>query len=571
MSANTLLNSLAIGGYKSFGSLQEFNSFSKINLIIGQNNVGKSNVFKFLTKVYPFLAQEGKLALEQADRHFPNARKFEAGFLIDERLLKEELKQKINKNHDYVERLIDALFAKLNESPTWIYFDERGAHTKTEKILEVLEQFSDHEIQNLWMGLTNYQGGGSRQNDWLPPVFKSLLTRPNLHKVEFIPAIREVNSQGSNRSQFSGERLIDEIAKLQSPSAHEQELKNKFEQINKFLQEVTTNPTARIEIPYSRDTINVLMNNRVLPLEALGSGIQEIVIIAAAATTIENSIVCVEEPELHLNPILQKRLVRYLEKHTDNQYFISTHSASLMDTPNAEIYHISLVNDESIVERVTSDKKRTEICADLGYHPSDLLQSNCVIWVEGPSDRVYLNYWIKAFDCNLLEGVHYSIMFYGGKLLSHLTGEQEETVNEFISLRRLNRQSTIVIDSDRKQSGAQINKTKKRVEKGFEDDHGFAWVTQGTEIENYLPIDKLKAAIKNVSPKAILMSGFSQYDNNLKITLSEAVTQASKVEVAKRFVADNPLINADDVEDILDLKPKIKQLIQFIKNANKNA
>jgi hypothetical protein len=47
----------------------------------------------------------------------------------------------------------------------------------------------------------------------------------------------------------------------------------------------------------------------------------------------------------------------------------------------------------------------------------------------------------------LKQGVDYSIMFYRGRLLAHLSAS-EETIEEFIELLRLNRFSSIVIDSD---------------------------------------------------------------------------------------------------------------------------
>jgi hypothetical protein len=47
---------------------------------------------------------------------------------------------------------------------------------------------------------------------------------------------------------------------------------------------------------------------------------------------------------------------------------------------------------------------------------SDILLSTCIVLVEGPSDRLYLNYWIKGIAPDLEEGTHYSIMFYGGRL-----------------------------------------------------------------------------------------------------------------------------------------------------------
>ena len=42
-----------------------------------------------------------------------------------------------------------------------------------------------------------------------------------------------------------------------------------------------------------------------------------------------------------------------------------------------------------------------EISSELGYRASDLVQSNAVIWVEGPSDRIYVRYLIATLASEL--------------------------------------------------------------------------------------------------------------------------------------------------------------------------
>ena len=150
------------------------------------------------------------------------------------------------------------------------------------------------------------------------------------------------------------------------------------------------NRSVEIEIPYERDMILIHMDNKTLPLESLGTGVHEVVILAAAATLLENTILCVEEPELHLHPLLQKKLVKYLADSTNNQYFFTTHSAHLLDAVESEIFHVTQFDGSSSVIAIASTKERSSICNDLGYKASDILQANCVIWVEGPSDRIYL-------------------------------------------------------------------------------------------------------------------------------------------------------------------------------------
>ena len=83
--SNLPITSFAIGGYRSFGNkIQRFANLSKINLFIGQNNSGKSNILRFLHEIYPELAiNNGKpLYLTPLDRHLPISTNFVTGTCI---------------------------------------------------------------------------------------------------------------------------------------------------------------------------------------------------------------------------------------------------------------------------------------------------------------------------------------------------------------------------------------------------------------------------------------------------------------------------------------------------------
>jgi predicted ATP-dependent endonuclease of OLD family len=215
---------------------------------------------------------------------------------------------------------------------------------------------------------------------------------------------------------------------------------------------------------------------------------------------------------------------------------------------------------------VTSGRQKSAVCEDLGYHPSDLLQANCIIWVEGPSDRIYLNWWLESMDEDLVEGIHYSIMFYGGRLLSHLSNAETESqdINDFISLRKLNNRGVILIDSDKETARSRINTTKRRLRDEFDEGPGHAWITEGREIENYLPAEQVEAAIKTVHPKIKKSGPFQKYDNTLKIQGARGKeTQASKVNVARQITEHyQPDLS------IYDLKQQLNKLTKFIWESN---
>ncbi len=578
MQQECIIRAFSLSGYRSFGAEeQKIKSLSKINLFIGQNNSGKSNILSFVHEIYPTLSTHNQVQLKPLDNHIPTRTDFSVGISIplevdekgENKYFNEKILPKFKQDiirtpaPGYALRAFQKKSEIDNTEDAWFNFDS-NLTLITSTWEEAFECLDDREISKLWQGITRSSGGGRTQH-WYPESLRYLTPKFEPANTVLIPAIRKVGDQGSVSEDFSGKGIIERLVRLQNPDVHNQSDREKFNKINLFLRNVTGNTTATIEIPHERDTILVHMDNKTLPLESLGTGIHEVLILASAATILENTVICMEEPELHLNPILQKKLIRYLDSSTNNQYFITTHSAALMDTPNAEVYHVSMQDGESKIRRVTSDKHRSEVCGDLGYHPSDLLQSNCIIWVEGPSDRIYLNFWINAHSTGLIEGIHYSIMFYGGRLASHLTGEDSsEKVDDFISLRRLNRRSAILIDSDKNKARAHINKTKKRLKAEFDNGPGFAWITDGREIENYIDPELVKTAITKTKPSAKINSELGKFDNPLSIiTRGGKASQASKMDVAK-YITENSTPNLN----IHDLKRQIKKLVDFIEASN---
>ncbi len=449
---SVLIEGIALSGYRCFwGEPQRLGPLSKINILIGQNNSGKSNVLRFLKRHYGSAlgeAHSSSGALEIRELDWPlgdSSRVFTVGFGLpvgSERHthLLEKLSGRF-KNEKLV-RFVDAVIRSLpltHGSPVcWFDFERRqgGQLAPSGSLVDSLLA-EDSLPQGSWhvvcSRLTNQAGGEVKQS-----VTQTLAELSKLSfspaDVEMISAFRQIGPEDPDSNEFDGKGLIDRLARLQNPAHDEQALREQFSSINQFLREVTGCHSAELEVPHDRGTLTVHMEGRSLPLPSLGTGIHEVVILAAAATVFSDRVLCIEEPELHLHPSLQRKLVRYLGEKTRNQYFISTHAAHILDTPGTTVFHVRSEKGRSLVELACSDIDRSGICHDLGYRASDLLQTNSLIWVEGPSDRIYLSHWLRHSAPDLIEGLHYSIMFYGGRLLSHLSVNDPD-VDDFISLR----------------------------------------------------------------------------------------------------------------------------------------
>lgn len=497
------LTGIGFANFRSIGSEPVWLDLTKkINILIGANNAGKSNVFRALQFIRT--DKNGRRLLSEIDRH----------------------------GRDGKNNLIIYLNADITSEDSALleYFKEikMAVEYSDERANVVFNPFSDMNFSRFAKVFQTYTNQRFVQH---PPELqlKQYKAEVVLHlvndllkqipAVHVVPDIRRIDA--SDQYDFDGRGIIKTLASWQVPKLGQEPFQMKFARLNALLQRLLRTPNVNLEVPPERDVIIVRRDGLRLPLASYGTGIHELIILAIAVYAHDDVIFCIEEPEIHLHPLLQKEFLRFLAEETPNRYVLSTHSHALM-TPSANCNVVHLWQEDGVTHSrtVTSTEHSLDVLRDLGIDASDLLQARSVIWVEGPSDRIYLNRWLTLIAPDLRKGFDYSIMFYGGRLLSHLSFERDGFPNpdDLIPLLRINQYSAIIIDSDRSRSSNPLSSTKERVRIECERMGIPCWITTGREIENYLPAEVITAAYTELTGKArpLVLNKFERMELVLK-------------------------------------------------------
>ena len=155
----------------------------------------------------------------------------------------------------------------------------------------------------------------------------------------------------------------------------------------------------------------------------LGDGLQTLIIITYAAHIFGTGAYIIEEPDIFLHPGMQRRLLDRLLELDGRQYFVTTHSNHLIDMANTGNHKIfQVTRNPSIPEKHSHSPddipppiacmdvvvkevpaKRIDLVGLLGVRYSASLIVNAMLWVEGPTDRKFIQTYLRCYQQHLRE------------------------------------------------------------------------------------------------------------------------------------------------------------------------
>jgi hypothetical protein len=124
-------------------------------------------------------------------------------------------------------------------------------------------------------------------------------------------------------------------------------------------------------------------------LEDSGTGIGQVLAILYVAMTMPPSVIAIDEPNSFLHPGAAKKLLRILNQY-EHQYIISTHSTDIISTVEPDSLHlVRWEGGESKVTALNASEVRDMriVLNEVGVGLSDVFASDQVIWVEGQTEQ----------------------------------------------------------------------------------------------------------------------------------------------------------------------------------------
>ncbi|WP_345953018.1 AAA family ATPase [Mucilaginibacter sp. PAMB04168] len=378
--------------------------------------------------------------------------------------------------------------------------------------------------------------------------FKQIIYIPVLRTARRLEGLKEDLFQTTIKKQYhlpddnkvsieTGLALYEKIGLARNGSREDIRNFNAFEKFvgDTFYQGQEVHIVARRSHNAANEHIHISLPGELedISIHDLGDGVQSIIaMLLPIFTARDGSWVLIDEPEDHLHPGYQLIFIQALAANEHLlkkglKYFINTHSnhilsEALLSNAGLEIFVFNRKDEKaSLIKTINGNEHST--LEMLGVLNTSVLISNCTLWVEGITDRLYLKAFLFAYLNHLgaecyrpKEGLNYAFIEYGGKNLAHYSFDEDfspedESLLEKIDSYFLNSNVFVLADHD-------MNDEKHEPFLAINRNNFRYRHTVGPEIENLLPPSVWgKYFLEEVSCDPEKISEALDFDNKIKL------------------------------------------------------
>lgn len=612
---------------------------AKVNIFIGENNSGKSRFLRALFESFydfqnrlkqediPMSNTSGRADVEPPSWNIDF--KNQDGVLLESKI-RDTLEQLLSEIEN--QTIIKPTINVLNELLTYCNFGKASFHevkyiieillnlqyntrrlystpttngsvlqaapedqTKSQEIITSLHQYAFDFYKELFQSVLYY-------NPTYIPVLRSLQEKHIVGNFnEFVYTDYFDGSGDISEHIFTGQTMYKRIRRLLEGRGSEKRKKEAFEQFiskNFFDHKefVMYAPKEDTNVKSSRsEVLTIELDGKERAIQDIGDGIKAIIILAF--TIFENRdkphALFIDEPELYLHPGLQRVFINTISKFENLQVFITTHSNHFLDMTFEAEHDISVytfkkkkgeteAEESFIIENVSNaDHNVLDL---IGVRNSSVFLSNCTIWVEGISDRIYIRKYLELYQAKLadklfLEDLHYSFVEYGGGNITHWSFLDDEHVDDDthrnINVDRLCGKLFLIADND----GDTKTKRHEQLQEKLGPQQYFR-LEKSREIENLLPPSILKQTLQDYNCELDItdIRHTDYQEEKMGTYLSTIATGKSKdrfdsksgtIGVPKRQFAQRAVSHMQKFEDLSEEAQTLtKKIYEFIKEKN---
>lgn len=406
------LKQFTINEFQSFNDSGEINLKNSMNLIIGQNNSGKSSILRSLdadllpdshvhkegSKKNPFVRLKIKITGEEffdcvsaeknpmsikRPNHNPGIKSGARSFFGKGDEWEFDVINIPEKGFCQKEEYYNYFSGERDSSPRYISIEFKDGEMK----------FSEKNIQ-------------ASEEDDIPKIINRIWRKKFFHFVAERLNINQCHLERTENLYQDARNLPALIHTLHG------ERGSVLQKIIRQLREILPS-VGNISVALSSGR-NDMVEIRVWPTENMdgpgrsfslsqsGAGISQVLAILCCVATSENSVIAIDEIDTFLHPCAVKALLRVMQtEYSSHQYIITTHSPEVISFSNPET--VFLVRREEYSSSVTSvDIKNIDELRSasdhLGVSMNDVFAAKRIIWVEGQTEELCFP-WIYENVC----------------------------------------------------------------------------------------------------------------------------------------------------------------------------
>jgi predicted ATP-dependent endonuclease of OLD family len=569
-----IIDSITIENFRSFNAQTPITELDKINVFIGSNGSGKTNIIQALYLFKGFWKKEYesnfvrdcvfdhqysrnislKLQLSTSEQESqglceyflslnPNLKysKQNNKFLKkvrysikihDEQIIEEILAVSIS------DGFVDVLMRKVEDDTPNQY------SLKLEKTLSEIDSFDKLNTMQLVNATTVWKPSNIVLDSLIDKFECKLgeMVRTFFEKFHWYFASRSIDHKSKDRLQF----LFGDGRNIKGHLMH---LYYNEPDIFKKLKKIASEYLQISDIKVTEYDVHVQMSGLTswFDLTSLSAGeVQLLILLDALMIHRAENIYFIEEPEVHVHSDTQKNLMRlFLENSKESQFFITTHSPNFVKLDGSvKIYSVTKNEGHTQVESVHTEEEVRSLKDQMGIDILDALQLNYVLFVEGESEKDALR--------KIGEFTKYSVLKFI-PIIPYEGNSKFLLLTEFVKhAHKLGLFSLVIADGhDEMRKGLpELERTKKLLYKIRDEDE---------QLEEQFNSKTLVEAMNTICNR--YSSSFTMSEHELDLERDKRAKNGKKTNVAK-ILSDRITFELDKTELAKELACIIKSEIE---------